>query len=198
MAARKSQFLKAQSRTSASLVEPRAGAGLFFGYTLVELLATIAALAILLSAMVSLSRHVRASSAIDLTKDLLRRLDEAMALYVQQNDHLSLGVPELITDGGSIQEQPLAARAQANNQAVVRLLKAAHVLPVQRFDDLSIAYYDGFTVRDAWGSPIVFMDRMHPAIGMAAKGWFFFSAGPDRAYTTKSDNLYSYEVQNIQ
>jgi hypothetical protein len=85
----------------------------------------------------------------------------------------------------------------ADRSSVIRLLKAYHAFPSELFDDLSISYYDGQCVRDAWGSPIVFMASMNPAVGMAAKGWFFFSAGPDRKYTTKSDNLYSYELPGL-
>jgi Tfp pilus assembly protein PilE len=169
------------------------------GYTVVEMLTTVAALLILLGMMVSLARHVRATSAERVTKDLLRQLDDAMARYVAKNDQAAPNIVPFIADNESnVRESDLARRAQINNQAVVRLLKASHVFPVERFEDLSISYYDGTMVRDAWGSPIVFMPRMHPAVGMAAKGWFFFSAGPDRQYTTKSDNLYSYELPGVE
>ena len=56
------------------------------------------------------------------------------------------------------------------------------------------AVYDEVTLRDAWGTPIVFMPAMHPAIGMALGNRpFFVSAGPDRMFRTLEDNLYSYE-----
>jgi hypothetical protein len=169
-----------------------------FGYTAVDVLTTFAALLILLGTMVSLARHVRASSADDLTKDLLRRMDEAMARYVARNDGVPPNIQAFIPDDMLVvDESGLARAAEVNSQAVVRLLKANHVFPTERFEDLSISYYDGLTVRDAWGSPIVFMPHMHPAVGMAAKGWFFFSAGPDRKYTTKPDNLYSYELPGV-
>jgi hypothetical protein len=62
------------------------------------------------------------------------------------------------------------------------------------FQDLSIANYNEVNVLDAWGSPIVFMPHQHPKVGMAAGDHsFFFSAGPDRKYLTRQDNLYSYE-----
>jgi type II secretory pathway pseudopilin PulG len=169
------------------------------GYTLVEMLTTVAALLIGLGLMVSLARHVRASSADDLTKDILRNLDLAMAHYVAANNGLPPAVPPFIADQETrVDEGALAIRAESNNQATVELLKKYHVFPAERFEDLSISYYDGQTVNDAWGSPIVFMPHMHPAVGMAAKGWFFFSAGPDRQYTTKSDNLYSYELPGVE
>ena len=63
------------------------------------------------------------------------------------------------------------------------------------FNDLSIANYNEVNVLDAWGSPIVYMPSQHPLIGMAAGDRsFFFSAGPDRKYLTRQDNLYSYEA----
>jgi len=169
------------------------------GFTFVEVLATIALLTIILGIMVSLARHVRSVSANDLTKDLLRRLEGAMALYLRKNgDHqpnLAPFIPDQPKPGAnSLEESTLALSAEINNLAIVRLLKANHVFPADRFEDVPIAYYDGLMVRDAWGSPIVFMSHMNPAVGMAAKGWFFFSAGPDRKFTTKSDNLYSYEL----
>jgi len=169
------------------------------GYTVVEMLTTIAALVIVLGLMMSLTRHVRASSSEEITKDLLRRLDQAMARYARQNGGAPPDIPPFIEGQAPIvDETPLARRAQINNESVIRLLKAYHAFPSELFDDLSISYYDGQCVRDAWGSPIVFMASMNPAVGMAAKGWFFFSAGPDRQYTTKSDNLYSYELPGVE
>jgi type II secretory pathway pseudopilin PulG len=165
------------------------------GFTLVEMLATMAALLIVLGLMVSLARHVRASSAKELTNELLRRLDVAMARYTRLNDDQPPTLPQFISAPGPVSESDLLSRrAQLNNVAAVRLLQAYHVI---QLEDLPVVYYDGLTVRDAWGSPIVFMASMNPAVGMAAKGWFFFSAGPDRKYTTKSDNLYSYELPGL-
>ena len=64
---------------------------------------------------------------------------------------------------------------------------------------LPVSVYDGVTLRDAWGSPIVFMPAQQRWIGMAPKNpegasAFFFSAGPDRQYLSRDDNLYSYET----
>jgi hypothetical protein len=79
---------------------------------------------------------------------------------------------------------------------MVRALKSQHDLSTA-FADVSIAIYDEVAIRDAWGSPVVFMPHQHPAIGMATSDAFFFvSAGPDRQYLTRQDNLYSYETTN--
>src|SRR5438270_7231739 len=51
------------------------------GFTLIEMLTTVAVLVIVLGLMVSLARDVRTRSADRLTKDLLRRLDELVRQY---------------------------------------------------------------------------------------------------------------------
>jgi prepilin-type N-terminal cleavage/methylation domain-containing protein len=161
------------------------------GFTIIETLTAIAVLVIILGLMVSLARHVRQASADGLTKDLLRRLDAAMAVYVHQYGAVP-SVPQFIPDLQVPPEDQLRRAAARNDEAFIRALKSASLLTDQ-FNDVSIAYYDEARVRDAWGSPIVFMSHMHPAIGMNPKGWFFFSAGPDRQYLTRDDNLYSYD-----
>lgn len=180
------------------------------GLILLELLSILAALVIVLGLMVSLARYVRQTSASDLTKDLLRRLDEAMKQYIDlRNGGLPPALPPLIVPDAQPSltatapprqpnEASLTLRAEANSRATVHLLRQYHVFPDDAFADLSISYYNGSVVRDAWGSAIVFMPQMDPAIGMAAQGWFFFSAGPDRRYTTKTDNVYSYELMGPQ
>ena len=157
---------------------------------------TIAVLVILLGLMVSLARHVRASSADGLTKDVLRRLDTAMAVYVQKYGSIPV-VPSFVGDSQVPAEPLLRRSAERNDESFIRALKSVGLLSGV-FDELSIAYYDEVRVRDAWGSPIVFMSHMHPAIGMNPKGWFFFSAGPDRQYLTRDDNLYSYDQPVVQ
>ena len=65
----------------------------------------------------------------------------------------------------------------------------------RRLSEFPVSVYDDSGLRDAWGSPIVFMPAKHPWVGTAPrdKVYFFFSAGPDRDYLTRDDNLYSYE-----
>src|SRR5215831_12899590 len=55
------------------------------GFTLVEMLTTVAVLVIVLGLMVSLARDVRTRSADRLTKDLLQRLDTLVAQYRAKN-----------------------------------------------------------------------------------------------------------------
>jgi type II secretory pathway pseudopilin PulG len=165
-------------------------------FTLVETLAAIAGLVIALGLMVSLARHVRIDSAEQLSRNILFRMDHAMAQYVQQYGQLP-AIPPLMADPVQAPSEAVLQRtAERNNEACVRTLRAAGLLNGV-FEDLSVAYFDEARVRDAWGSPVVFMstpqNSIGSGIGMDAKGWFFFSAGPDRRYLTVEDNLYSYE-----
>jgi len=89
--------------------------------------------------------HVRARRDV-LTKDLLRRLDAAMAVYVHQFSAVP-SVPEFIPDQQVPPEDQLRRAAARNDEAVIRALKSASLL---KFDDVSIAYYDEARVRDAW------------------------------------------------
>ena len=53
----------------------------------------------------------------------------------------------------------------------------------------------GSELRDAWGRPIALLPRQLPSVGIAPDdGPFFVSAGPDGAFLTLSDNLYSYDL----
>ena len=174
------------------------------GFTLIEMLTTVAVLVIVLGLMVSLARDVRNRSAERLTKDLLRRLDLLVAQYKQRNlkslspdeqkaypvVHPLLGQDPIdIGDEAKQRENALA-----NNRELIRTLKSQVDLSAGPFSDLSIANYNEVNLLDAWGSPIVYMPHQHPLVGMAAgDSGFFFSAGPDRRYLTRQDNLYSYE-----
>src|SRR5437667_12256431 len=64
---------------------PLAPRHLPLGFTLIEMLTTVAVLVIVLGLMVSLARDVRNRSADRLTKDLLRRLDLLVAQYKARN-----------------------------------------------------------------------------------------------------------------
>src|SRR3954449_8973257 len=55
------------------------------GFTLIEMLTTVAVLIIVLGLMVSLARYVRNSSATQLTRELLVDLDTAMSNYCTRN-----------------------------------------------------------------------------------------------------------------
>ena len=167
------------------------------------MLTTVAVLVIVLGLMVSLARDVRNRSAERLTKDLLRRLDLLVGQYKSRNkllpreqqDLYPLVHPLLGNDPIDIgDEAKQRENALANNRELIRTLKTQVDLSGGPFSDLSIANYNEVNLLDAWGSPIVYMPHQHPLVGMAAgDSGFFFSAGPDRRYLTRQDNLYSYE-----
>jgi hypothetical protein len=185
------------------------------------MLTVVAALIILLGLMVSLAWDVRRQSSERLTKDLLRKLDVLMAQYVARHKQLPQ-VTALIearvaghatsrptaptawpstrpADEDLPDEETLLAAAEMNNREVVTALRtdaagAGAGPSSELFGPLNGPVYDEVTLRDAWGTPIVFMAEMHPAIGMALGNRpFFLSAGPDRSFRTLEDNLYSYE-----
>lgn len=163
------------------------------GYTLLEMATTVAALVIVLGLMVSLARHVRDQSSNELTVELLRKLDRLMSQYQQRNDG-HLPTVTRVMSGESRDETSIRRLARLNNEQFLRALRGTESL-AKDFSDLSIATYDEVNLRDAWGEAIVFMPEQHPDIGMAPRNrFFFFSAGPDRQYLTRTDNLYSYEA----
>ena len=166
------------------------------------MMTTVAVLVIVLGLMVSLARDVRTRSADRLTKDLLARLDSLVEQYrrplrtlPEDQRRIYPSVHPLVTAEGPNEEPRLRDNAAANNRELIRTLRNQMDLAGGPFNDLSIANYNEVNVLDAWGSPIVYMPSQHPLIGMAAGDRsFFFSAGPDRKYLTRQDNLYSYEA----
>jgi type II secretory pathway pseudopilin PulG len=187
------------------------------GFTLVEMLTVVAGLIIVLGLMVSLAWDVRRQSSERLTKDLLIKLEALMGQYVAQHKRLPEVTPLVgrgpdtaraaqpgvhlpqAADEELPDEEALLAAAELNNRDFVLALRTAAVAQPaasspELFGPLSGPMYDEVTLRDAWGTPIVFMPAMHPAIGMALGNRpFFLSAGPDRRFRTLEDNLYSYE-----
>ena len=104
----------------------------------------------------------------------------------------TLAEPVLDLATMSPDEQALLRSAELNNRRFVAQMKNHLVGPF--WWSLPGSVYDKSMLRDAWGTPLVFMPGQHPAIGMALGNKpFFFSAGPDRKFRTLEDNLYSYE-----
>jgi type II secretory pathway pseudopilin PulG len=189
-------------------------------FTLIEMLTTIAVLIIVLGLMVSLARNVRDRSAQQLTRDLLLKMSQVVAVYAESNGRQLPAVTSIIPPEAYLppEEPALALLAKKNNEEFVRALRqemariqlheGASTGARRRgsrgrgggvFGQLPLSVYDGLTLRDAWGSPIVFMPAAHRWIGIAPTegdedAYFFFSAGPDRKFLTRDDNLYSYEM----
>jgi type II secretory pathway pseudopilin PulG len=181
-------------------------------FTLVEMLATVAMLVILLGLSVSLARHVRDRSAQAMTIDVLRQLDQLATRYAARHNGNMPPVtlfppPQAVSAGRVSPEGPIALdppradlqllrrTADRNNREFVAALRSDVGSDLQPLAGLPASLYDQAALRDAWGSPIVFMPTSHPWVGTARrdKTYFFFSAGPDRDYLTRDDNLYSYE-----
>jgi type II secretory pathway pseudopilin PulG len=176
-------------------------------FTLIEMLTTVAVLIIVLGLMVNLARYVRDRSAQHLTRNVLKDLDAQMGEYFRDNQQYPAVEMILSSEDEQVEEdRTLEERARRNNEQFVSGLKQDHrkrnpadaqLDPFER--EFPISVYDRKTLRDAWGRPIVFMPRQHSRIGLAPSKqgqdqFFFFSAGPDRKYLTRQDNLYSYET----
>lgn len=185
------------------------------GFTLVEVLVTVAALIIVLGLMANLARSVRRQASEEQTKYLLRTLTTLLDKYVARNAQLPRvspflpGLESATTPAEASQrrraaldlplpdEPRLREAARANNRDVVAALRTEAGPQVDIFGPAGgeggVPGYD--RLPDAWGRDIVFMPRGHPAIGTALEDKpFFFSPGPDGSYHTLEDNLYSYEI----
>ncbi len=202
--------------------DPRKGSdcprACFPAFTLIEMLTTVALLVIVLGLMVSLARDVRNRSSDRVTKDMLIKLDRMMARYIDRNAGALPAVAPLLAEpmptataptvtaptttaptatppvSSTPADAPAAQTAPAESvlkpAALLNNAQLARALRAQADPgDLAPSFFD------AWGSPVVFMPRHHPAIGMAGGDrFFFFSAGPDGRFLTREDNLYSYEI----
>ena len=161
------------------------------------MLTSVAVLIIVLGLMVSLARNVRDQSAQVLTKQILRQLAALMDEYAHANDRRLPPVTPIIPGGTSIkpEEPALELLARRNNEEFVRALRPALARLEQKraprpgdagassitatapanptprppsfIGQLPVSVYDGVTLRDAWGSPIVFMPAQQRWIGMA-------------------------------
>ena len=201
--------MSAISQSSYGATPPaRAATGVFYrvgitrrsrrGYTLLEMLTTVAALIIVLGLMVSLARSVRSASAQELTKDLLRKLDVLMDQYQAAHGRLPDIALLIPADTSQMTEAILKRNAYQNNRQLVAALKAQAASDPQTFVGLPESIFNDAILRDAWSTPIVYMPSMDPSIGTAPQNRrFFFSAGPDGQFLTQEDNLYSYEEMPV-
>jgi hypothetical protein len=150
---------------------------------------------------------VRDRSAQLLTRDMLNHLELLMGQYLVDHKQYPAVEPLLASEMTVANEdRGLEQRARRNNEQLVLAMRVNHrdreplAAQTDPFEPkCPISVYDRRTLRDAWGRPIVFMPRQHELIGLAPSQQgqdrpFFFSAGPDRKYLTRQDNLYSYET----
>lgn len=149
------------------------------GFTVLELLTTLAFLVVLMGLMVSLARYVRTNAAEQVTRrtlgELQTRLDQYYARFGVYPKGLDL--PDEVNEKSvgiwAVQTEPFWVAALSQG-----LGEASDTVPT----------------RDAWGKTIGYLAHHHSLIGMAPQNRpFFFSAGPDGQYLTRQDNFYSYE-----
>jgi hypothetical protein len=181
------------------------------------MLATVAALVIVLGLMVSLARYVRRQASDQLTKQLLAQLDVLVRSYQTRYEAVPAVpafipgpapgvaatlpttpiVPVSADDEPLPPERVLQENAAANNRAFVAAMQIEARRYPAEFAELPEAFFADGSLSDAWGTPLVFMPSLHPAIGMAMENRpFFLSAGPDRRFSTLEDNLFSYESED--
>src|SRR5438046_7693469 len=94
------------------------------GFTLVEMLTTVAALVILLGLMVSLARDVRRRSATELSNEILARLDDLMGQYAQKNDGRLPAAEAVIVGHEVADEQGIRTAAWKDNEDTVKALRS--------------------------------------------------------------------------
>jgi hypothetical protein len=162
------------------------------GFTLLDMLTTVAGLVIVLGMMMSLARYVRGRSAETLTRRVLGQLDRLVAQNPDLQGRLR-GAPALMegveTDRA---EEKMLANATENSQWLVKVwLKSS---AGDRLTQFPITVFDRKMLRDTWGTPIVYLPAGSSIYGMAPmQRSFFVSAGPDRKFSTLLDNIYSYD-----
>src|SRR5438128_1218948 len=113
------------------------------GFTLLEMLTTVAVLVIVLGLMVDLAGYVRNRSATDLAHQVLASLDAAMQTY-QKTYHTYPAIhPFTETADLSEDEETLLRNARQNNRDFVAALTAAGLLKPERITGQSGSLFDG-------------------------------------------------------
>lgn len=184
--------LVAASRTSisarSSLIPPpsslrRPGLGA------IELLALVAVLVIAFALMASTARHVRSSSAMELTRKRMKALTDIAADLMQRGVDPTVAVAFPSTTRGDAELEDKLGRFAVESSRRLGESVANH-------PDTLLAQAIGTPeLRDAWGRPIALLPGAFPAVGMAPDdGAFLVSAGPDGRFLTLGDNIYSYDL----
>ena len=190
------------------------------GFVLVEILLIAAVLWIAIGLLISLSRHVRSRSAESDTARMLWKAHLALsrAQSAQASTDGATGivssstVAEASAVGGLPKPLGLDELAIASPKTVRQTLDGhnrvlVHALLQSMPDDeandprsqvawarLSRSMFDGQTLRDAWGTPVVLARGDDQRLGLApGRRDYCLSAGPDRNFLTRDDNLYSFE-----
>lgn len=141
------------------------------GFTMVEMLVTVAGLIIVLGLMVSLARYVRERAAVALTKELLRQLDDIASQYAQRyggqlppvtpfppsSPPSARAAAKLAAEwdeaNSPADRAALLAAALENNRRFVAVLKA-EAGSSAALNGLPLSMYNDVVLRDAWGTPL--------------------------------------------
>jgi type II secretory pathway pseudopilin PulG len=163
-----------------------------------DVLLTVAIIGLALGFVTSLARNVREEARRDTVSRTFRELDNALTAYLSRHDQPPsverLLPPEVQTlQGWTPTPGLIDSRSTDNNRLMLRALSPF-------LDDTGVlatlppVRYDGRRLLDPWGTPYAYIADTTGLLGIAANGRpFFLSAGPDRDFTTRGDNLYSYE-----
>jgi hypothetical protein len=148
------------------------------GITRLSFVVLVAALSLTLAFVVALARHVRTTSADELTRERIIACAEQVRDWLSTAGTLDLERPVLSGSG----DEEAYLRQFAMNQGRAAARSSGRVTA-----DLT-----GW--RDAWGTPLLLLAGQHSQLGIApGDAPFLLSAGPDRTFLSKSDNLYSYD-----
>ena len=163
------------------------------GLGLIELLTLVAVLMIALALMVATARHVRATSATELTRKRMRALADAATAAIEKGVDPTMAMP---TNLPGSPEDHLRAFARTSSHRLDESIAAEAPVAVPALANAIVAAAAGRPeLDDAWGQPIALMPGQIPALGMAPDdGPFLVSAGPDGRFLTLSDNIYSYDL----
>ena len=171
------------------------------GLALREIVLIAALLTVVFGLIVSLSRGVRSEAAHSLVRRELLELEDALAAYVTDFGNLPQLLPLVPPDHpqelAAGDESWLGQRAMEQNKALVRALGvgAREDGAQSPLSGVSAMMFDGSSLLDPWGRPIVYLPSGRGEFGTAANNApFFLSAGPDGRLLTRQDNVYSYEV----
>ncbi len=164
------------------------------GFTLVEVAVMAAGVALLMGVAVSLSHSVRDRSSVELTRNILDQLERASGAYIRQHHQPPVITPVLGPAGDEVDESVILANALQNNREMLKVMQfTGSELPATVFDP-GTGSSGRKTLRDAWGSPIVLVVGRTQRLGLSPDDRpYFVSAGPDRKFLTREDNLYGYE-----
>lgn len=178
--------LSRQTFPAARRVSARRGLGL------IELLTLVAVLMIGLAMMVATARHVRSTSANELTRKRMRALADAAIEVIEKGADPTLPVPA--TAPGEPEDR-IRAFARASSRRLDDVLAAGAPDRPAIADAIAAVAAGRPELDDAWGQPIALMPGQQPSLGMAPDDTpFLVSAGPDGRFLTLSDNIYSYDL----